>query len=98
MEINEIQQKINDCDEKIRAIKEERQVLNRELRDAMQAAFEAEHMVKPGDLMETHTRGKVFYDGFIVDANERIFILCHPIKNDGTPSKGVIHLLWESFK
>jgi len=97
MTIQDIKANIAAIDKEISDLQQKRCEWNEELRKAVQAAFEAQHNVKPGDLMETRD-GKVFYDGFIIDSWKNILTLCHPVKNDGTASKAIRHISWEDFK
>ena len=95
--IEEISEYIAEIDNEIRELKKRRHIQKEILRDTMQAAFEAQHMVKPGDRMET-TAGTMFYDGFVLNQRDNVYALCHPVKNDGTASKAIRHMSWQDFK
>jgi len=95
--IEEISEYIAEIDNEIRELQKRRHIQKEILRDTMQAAFEAQHMVKPGDRMAT-TAGTMFYDGFVLDQRDNVYVLCHPVKNDGTASKAIRHMSWQDFK
>lgn len=95
--IEEISQYIAEIDNEIMELQKRRHIQKEILRDTMQAAFEAQHMVKPGDRMAT-TAGTMFYDGFVLDHRDNVYALCHPVKNDGTASKAIRHMSWQDFK
>ena len=95
--IEEINEYIAEIDSVIRKLRERRHIQKEILRDTMQAAFEAQHMVKPGDKMNTVV-GTMFYDGFTLDQRDNVYVLCHPVKNDGTASKAIRHMSWENFR
>lgn len=95
--IEEISEYIAEIDNEIRELQKRRHIQMEILRDTMQAAFEAQHMVKPGDRMAT-TAGTMFYDGFVLDQRDNVYVLCHPVKNDGTASKAIRHMSWQDFK
>lgn len=97
MTIPELKDKIKSIDQKIGELNTQRRETMVELKDAVQAAFEAEHMVKPGDPIMTRRNGKMFYDGFAIDAFRSIVCICHPVKNDGTASKASRHMQWSDF-
>ena len=95
--IEEISEYIAEIDNEIRELQKRRHIQKEIMRDTMQAAFEAQHMVKPGDRMAT-TAGTMFYDGFVLDQRDNVYVLCHPVKNDGTASKAIRHMSWQDFK
>lgn len=95
--IEEISEYIAEIDNEIRELQKRRHIQKEILRDTMQAAFEAQYMVKPGDRMAT-TAGTMFYDGFVLGQCDNVYVLCHPVKNDGTASKAIRHMSWQDFK
>lgn len=96
--IQELKEKIMAIDEKIGILKREKDEVKAELKDATQAAFEAQMMIKPGDPIQTKLDETVFYDGFVFDSWGGIVILCHPKKKDGTASQAILHYMWGDFK
>lgn len=96
--IQELKAKIAGIDSEIVKLKSKKQEVMNELKDVTQAAFEAQFMVKSGDILTTKLDDKVFYDHFVFDAWGGIVILCHPMKKDGTASKSIIHYMWGDFK
>ena len=97
MDIKELKARISAIDSQIAGLKAQKYEVQRELKDAVQAAFESERGVRPGDLIETRS-GTMFYGGFEFDAFCSIVCVCHPVKNDGTASKAVRHMTWSDFK
>ena len=98
MEIKELKAKISAIDKQIGELKAQKFEVQKELKDAIQAAFESEQGVKSGDPIETRNGTKMFYVGFEFDAYNRIVCVCHPTKNDGTASKAIRHLIWSDFR
>lgn len=98
MEIKELKAKISAIDNQIGELKAQKYEVQKELKDAVQAAFESEQGVKPGDPIVTRSGTKMFYEGFVFDAFHDIVCVCHPVKNDGTASKAIRHLQWSDFK
>lgn len=97
MTIQEIREQIRIIDNQISILKTKKREYVCELKDAIQASFEAEHMVKPGDPIKTRGGETMFYEGFTLDAYQDIICLCHPAKKDGTASKAVRHMIWSDF-
>lgn len=89
--IQELREKITVIDNQIAKLKQDRRELRDELKEAIQASFEAEHGVKHGDPIKTRGGETMFYDGFVFDAFGNIVILCHATKKDGTASKTIHH-------
>jgi len=98
MTIQELKAKITAIDNQIGELNTQKYEVQKELKDAVQAAFESEQGVKSGDPIETRSGTKMFYDGFVFDAFRNIVCVCHPMKNDGTASKAIRHLMWSDFK
>jgi chromosome segregation ATPase len=71
--------------------------INMELKDAMQQAFEQRLGVKKGDIITTKVDTRYFYERFIIDSYGTIYVLCHPVKNDGTASKAIRHMSYGEF-
>ena len=95
--IQELSEKITAIDNQIAKLKQDRSEVRSELKDAVQASFEAEHGVKQGDHIKTRCGETMFYDGFIFDASGSIVILCHAEKKDGTASKTIHHRYVSDF-
>ena len=95
--IQELREKITVIDNQIAKLQQGKREVQSELKDAIQASFEAEHGVKQGDPIKTRSGETMFYDGFIFDAFRSIICLCHPAKKDGTPSKAIRHMIWSDF-
>ena len=81
---------VRQAQEKVRSITEE-------LKDAMQQVFEQRLGVKDGDIITTDGGTKYFYERFIIDSFGSIYVLCHPVKNDGTASKAIRHMFYGKF-
>ena len=96
--IHELKEKIKAIDEKIGKLKREKDEVKVELKDATQAAFEAQMMIKPGDPIKTKLGETVFYGAFVFDNWGGIVILCHPKKKDGTASSVLRYYMWGDFK
>ena len=84
------QREVRQAQEKVRCI-------NAELKDAMQQVFEQRLGVKDGDVITTNAGTKYFYERFIIDSWGNIYVLCHPVKNDGTASKHIRHMFYGEF-
>ena len=97
MTIQEIREQIRVIDNQISILKAKKREYECELKDTIQASFEAEYMVKPGDPIKTRGGETMFYEGFTFDAYNDIVCLCHPAKKDGTASKAVRHMMWSDF-
>ena len=96
--IQELKDKVKVIDNQIGELNQKKREVQKELKEAIQASFEAEHGVKQGDPIETRSGETMFYDGFIFDAYQSIICLCHPAKKDGTASKAIRHMIWSDFK
>ena len=86
--ILELKKKVKAIDLQIAQLRGEKNEVMKELKGAMQAAFETQHKIKSGDPIKTKNE-TVFYDRFTFDAFGDIVILCHPQKKDGTASKAI---------
>ena len=95
--IQELREKITVIDNQIAKLKQGKCEVQYQLKDAIQASFEAEHGVKHGDPIKTRRGETLFYDGFIFDSFRNIACLCHPAKKDGTASKAIRHMTWSDF-
>ena len=95
--IQELREKITVIDNQIAKLQQSKREVQYELKDAIQASFEAEHGVKPGDRIKTRSGKTMFYDGFTFDSFRRIVCLCHPAKKDGTASKVPRLMIWSDF-
>jgi len=96
--IQELKEKIKAIDGKIGMLNREKNEVKAELKDAAQAAFETQMMIKPGDPIQTNRGETVFYGGFVFNAFGNIVILCHPPKKDGTASHLIGHYRCCDFK
>ena len=88
------------ADAKMEARKSEDKVrsISEELRAAMQQVFEQRLGVKSGDIIATiKSDTKYCYEKFIFDVWGSVYVLCHPIKKDGTPSKAIRHIFYGEF-
>lgn len=97
MTIQELREKMKVIDNQIAKLKQAKREVKEQLKDAIQASFEAANMVKPGDPIKTLGGETMFYEGFTFDAYQDIICLCHPAKKDGTASKAVRHMTWRDF-
>lgn len=97
MEVKEIESKIKEIDGKISGLRNQKADLMARLRDAKQIEFETKHGVKSGDKVTTKGGTTYYYDRLIITAYGHILVLCHPVKNDGAPSKADRHIDEEDF-
>jgi hypothetical protein len=93
----EIKQQIEAKKAEIGRLNAEKDELNRQYRDALQIEFEQQHGVKSGDKISTKSGKPFFYDKMIIDAFGWVMVLCHAVKNDGTPSKADRHVSISEF-
>ena len=84
-------------DNQIAKLQQAKREVKEQLKDDIQAAFEAEHSVKPGETTKTWRGETMFYEGFVFDSYNSIVCLCHPVKKDGTASKTTRYKLWSDF-
>lgn len=97
MESKEIEAQIEQTNKQINDLRGKKADLLRQLKEAKQVKFEAQHGVKSGDRIQTKKGEAYYYDSFGIDAIGFVVIFCHPVKNDGTPSKAVRHLSESDF-
>ena len=97
MTIQEIREQIRVIDNQIAKLQQAKREVQEQLKDAIQASFEAEHGVKLGDTIKTRDGETLFYAGVAVSRYDNIIILCHPAKKDGTESKFVRYKVWSDF-
>jgi len=95
--VKSIEVRLADAQREVRQAQEKVRCINEELKDAMQQVFEQRLGVKEGDILTTKAGTKYFYECFIIDSWSNIFVLCHPVKNDGTASKAVRHIFYGEF-
>lgn len=97
MKSAEIKQQIKMKKAEIERLNAAKDDLNRQYRDALQIEFEQQHGVKSGDKISTKSGKPFFYDKMIIDAFGDVMVLCHAVKNDGTPSKADRHVSISDF-
>lgn len=97
MESKEIEAQIKQTNKQINDLRGKKADLLRQLKEAKQVEFEAQHGVKSGDRIQTKKGEAYYYDSFGINAYGYVVIFCHPVKNDGTPSKAVRHLSESDF-
>ena len=95
--VQSIMVRLANAKSEVRQAQEKMRCINEELKDAMQQVFEQRLGVKDGDIITTDGGTKYFYERFIIDSFGSIYVLCHPVKNDGTASKAVRHMLYNEF-
>ena len=96
--VHQIEVRLANAKMEVRKAEEKVRGINEELRAAMQQVFEDRLGVKEGDIITTLKGGtKFYYERFIIDTLGNIYILGHPVKNDGTASKAIRHLFYGEF-
>ena len=70
--------------------------LRSEFVDACTRRFEVDLGVVTGDRVRTENGKEYFYDSLEIGFGT-IFVVCHPPKKDGTPSKSKVHLGLSAF-
>ena len=93
----EIEVRLADARLEVSKAQEKVRSINAELKERMQQVFEERLGIKSGDIITTNIGTKYFYDQFITDKWGSIHVLCHPAKNDGTPSKAIRHMFYGDF-
>ena len=93
----EIEVRLADARLEVRKAQEKVRSIQEELKERMQQVFEERLGIKSGDIITTDSGTKYFYDQFIIDPYGSIYVLCHPAKNDGTPSKAIRHMFYGEF-
>lgn len=71
--------------------------LTRELVVSAEAEFESEKQVKRGDKIISKGGETYFYDG-VVGTYGSLYILCHPVKKDGTALRAIRYIYPEEFE
>lgn len=97
MTIQELREKRMAINNQIAKLVQAKREIQDKLKDTIQASFEAEHGVKPGDIIKTQNGEALFYDGVAVSKYDNIILLCHPAKKDGTTSKFVRYMRFCDF-
>ena len=92
----EINAEIDSVRDQISKLNAKKAELTRELIVSAEAEFETQMNVKRGDPIKTENGTKFFYDGF-VDSYGSLYLLCHPVKNDGTAAKSIRHIWPRDF-
>lgn len=95
--VKSIEVRLAEAEREASKAREKVHCIREELKDAMQQVFEQRLGVKDGDIITTKAGTKYFYERFIIDSWGNIFVLCHPVKNDGTASKAVRHIFYGEF-
>lgn len=95
--VKSIELRLADAKRELAKAREKVCSINVELKNAMQQVFEQRLGIKKGDVITTNAGTKYYYDEFIIDAFDDIFVLCHPVKNDGTASKATRHIFYGEF-
>ena len=71
--------------------------LTRELIVSAKSEFESQKQVKYGDKITSKGGESYFYNGFVVYYGS-LYILCHPVKKDGTASRYIRYIYPEDFE
>ena len=93
----EIKANIDSVKNQINYLKGDLEKLTRELIVSAEAEFESEKQVKRGDKIISKEGETYFYDGFVAYYGS-LYILCHPVKKDGTASRAIRHIFPLDFE
>lgn len=93
----EINADIENIKNLIQSLRENLEKLTRELIVSAEAEFESEKQVKRGDKIISKGGETYFYDGFVAYYGS-LYILCHPVKKDGTASRAIRHIFPLDFE
>ena len=94
---SEIKANIDSVKDQMNYLREDLEKLTRELIVSAEAEFESEKQVKRGDKIISKGGETYFYDGFVASYGS-LYILCHPIKKDGTASRAIRHIYPRDFE
>lgn len=94
---NEIKANIDSVKKQMNFLRGDLEKLTRELIVSAEVEFESEKQVKRGDKIISKGGETYFYDGFVAYYGS-LYILCHPVKKDGTASRSIRHIYPEYFE
>lgn len=94
---SEIKANIDSVKDQMNYLRGDLEKLTRELVVSAEAEFESEKQVIRGDKIISKGGDVYFYDGF-VSSYGSAYILCHPVKKDGTASRAIRHIYPGDFE
>ena len=94
---SEIKANIDSVKEQMNFLRGDLEKLTRELIVSAESEFESEKFVKRGDKITSKAGESYFYDGFVASYGS-LYILCHPVKKDGTASRVIRYIYPEYFE
>ena len=93
----EINADIDNIKNQIQSLRGNLEKLIRELLASAESEFESEKQVKRGDKIISKGGETYFYDGFVVSYGS-VYVLCHPVKKDGTASRAIRYIYPVAFE
>lgn len=97
MTAKEIEALIEGINEKVQKLLIDKANLRDKLHAIKKIEFEKKHGIKSGDKL-TAVDGKVYFYVCVQHGPfDTMYVVCHPAKNDGTPSQAIQHLCEEDF-
>ena len=94
---SEIKANIGSVKEQMNFLRGDLEKLTRELVVSAETEFESEKQVKRGDKIISKGGETYFYDGFVASYGS-LYILCHPVKEDGTASRAFRYIYPKYFE
>lgn len=94
---SEIKANIDSVKEQMNFLQDDLEKLTRELIVSAESEFESGKQVKRGDKINSKDGEPYFYDGFVA-SHGSLYILCHPVKKDGTASRAIRHIYPGDFE
>ena len=94
---SETKAKIDSVKDQMNYLRGDLEKLTRELIVSAESEFESQKQVKRGDKITSKGGESYFYDGFCAYYGS-LYLLCHPVKKDGTASSAIRHIYPESFE